>query len=73
MLVVQMYHSYELETLRVAESIKRFRVYLTDCNAVKATLLKKELVKYRAGKNKQHVDALRDGVLLQRISNGSIG
>ncbi|XP_064210819.1 uncharacterized protein LOC135265341 [Tribolium castaneum] len=48
----QVYHSYELETLAVVESIKRFRVYLlgvqfkvvTDCSAVRATFLKKDLV-----------------------------
>lgn len=40
------YHSYELETLAVVESIKRFRIYLhgthfkivTDCSAVRSTL-----------------------------------
>lgn len=46
------YHSYELETLAVVESIKRFRIYLhgthfkivTDCSAVRSTFVKKELV-----------------------------
>lgn len=46
------YHSYELETLAVVESLKKFRVYLlgkdfvvvTDCNALKATSAKKELL-----------------------------
>lgn len=46
------YHSYELETLAVVESLKKFRVYLigikftviTDCNALKATSSKKELL-----------------------------
>lgn len=46
------FHSYELETLAVVESLKKFRVYLiginfsvvTDCNALKATKEKKELI-----------------------------
>lgn len=46
------YHSYELETLAVIESIKRFRVYLvgihfkivTDCSAVRSTFNKKDLL-----------------------------
>lgn len=48
----QSWHSYELETLAVVEAVKRFRVYLvgvhfkvvTDCTAVRATLLKKDLL-----------------------------
>ena len=46
------YHSYELETLAIVETLKRFRVYLigihfkviTDCNSVRSTLSKKDLV-----------------------------
>lgn len=46
------YHSYELETLAVVNALKHFRVYLlglhftlvTDCNALKATANKKELL-----------------------------
>jgi hypothetical protein len=46
------YHSYELETLAIVNSLKHFRVYLlgitflivTDCNSVKATVSKKEIV-----------------------------
>lgn len=46
------YHSYELETLAVVESLKRFRVYIlgkpvkivTDCSAVRYTLQKRDLV-----------------------------
>ncbi|KAL1490130.1 hypothetical protein ABEB36_012870 [Hypothenemus hampei] len=45
------YHSFELETLAVIESIKRFRIYLidinfkiiTDCSAVRYTFNKKDL------------------------------
>jgi hypothetical protein len=48
----QSYHSYELETQAVVESMRRFRVYLlgthftvvTDCNAIRSTLTKKDLV-----------------------------
>lgn len=48
----QFYHSYELETLAVVESLKRFRIYLvgiplkvvTDCIAVRTTLVKKDLI-----------------------------
>ncbi|KAI8439599.1 hypothetical protein MSG28_013326 [Choristoneura fumiferana] len=48
----QFYHSYELETLAVVESLKRFRIYLvgipvkviTDCAAIRTTLTKKDLV-----------------------------
>lgn len=48
----QVYHSYELETLAVIESLKRFRIYLigqkfkiiTDCAAVRYTFSKKDLV-----------------------------
>lgn len=47
-----MYHSYELETLAVVESLRRFRVYIvgkrvkvvTDCTAVRATLTKRDLI-----------------------------
>lgn len=46
------YHSYELETLAIYNALKHFRVYLlgihftivTDCNAVKATATKKDLL-----------------------------
>lgn len=46
------YHSYELETLAMVNAIKHFRVYLlgvkftvvTDCNAIKATAHKKDIV-----------------------------
>lgn len=46
------YHSYELETLAVVESLRRFRVYIvgmhvnivTDCTAVRATLTKRDLI-----------------------------
>ncbi|XP_061705652.1 uncharacterized protein LOC133516650 [Cydia pomonella] len=46
-----MYHSYELETLAVVESLRRFRIYLvgnhfkvvTDCSAVRYTFQKKDL------------------------------
>jgi hypothetical protein len=49
---VQKCHSYELETLAVVESLKKFRSYLleiqftviTDCNALKATSLKKQII-----------------------------
>ncbi|XP_045494224.1 uncharacterized protein LOC123693263 [Colias croceus] len=45
-------HSYELETLAVFASLNRFRVYLlgipfkilTDCNAVRSTLVKRDLI-----------------------------
>lgn len=45
------YHSYDLETLALVEAVEHFRVYLygthftvyTDCNAVRATALKKDL------------------------------
>lgn len=47
-----LYHSYELETLAVVESLRRFRVYLagisfkvvTDCVAVRQTFEKKDLL-----------------------------
>ncbi|KYB29884.1 hypothetical protein TcasGA2_TC031567 [Tribolium castaneum] len=77
------YHSFELETLAVVESVKKFRIYLldleftivTDCNELKATSNKSQLipriarwwlqllefrfkVKYRAGTQMSHVDAL---------------
>lgn len=47
-----MYHSYELETLAVVESLRRFRIYIagthfkvvTDCSAVRYTFLKKDLL-----------------------------
>lgn len=46
------YHSYDLETLAVVEATQHFRVYLygrqftifTDCNSLRATALKKELL-----------------------------
>lgn len=46
------YHSYELETLAVVETLKKFRVYLldkdfvvvTDCNALKAAWSKRDLL-----------------------------
>lgn len=45
------YHSYDLETLAMVESVEHFRMYLyglhftiyTDCNSVRATALKKDL------------------------------
>lgn len=48
----QTYHSYELETLAVVESVRRSMVHLievhfkakTDCNPVSATLLKTDLL-----------------------------
>jgi hypothetical protein len=48
----QNYHSYELETLAVVESMRRFRIYLlnnhftvlTDCNAIRYTMTKRDLV-----------------------------
>lgn len=47
-----MYHSYELETLAVVESLRKFRIYVvgihikvvTDCTAVRETLTKRDLV-----------------------------
>lgn len=47
-----MYHSYELETLAVVESLRKFRVYIvgkhvkvvTDCTAVRATLTKRDII-----------------------------
>ncbi|BES94514.1 Hypothetical Protein NTJ_07326 [Nesidiocoris tenuis] len=46
------YHSYELETLAVVNAFRHFRVYLlgikfklvTDCNAIKATATKKDIL-----------------------------
>ncbi|CAK1583105.1 unnamed protein product [Parnassius mnemosyne] len=48
----QFYHSYELETLAVVESLKNFRIYLvgipvtivTDCAALRTTIVKKDLI-----------------------------
>ncbi|KAG6439566.1 hypothetical protein O3G_MSEX000882, partial [Manduca sexta] len=48
----QHYHSFELETLAVVESLKRFRIYImgipikvvTDCAALRTTLSKKDLI-----------------------------
>lgn len=48
----QNYHSFELETLAIIASLNRFRVYLigipftiqTDCNAIRSTLTKRDLV-----------------------------
>lgn len=47
-----MYHSYELETLAVVETLRKFRVYVigkhvkvvTDCTAVRATLTKRDII-----------------------------
>lgn len=46
------YHSYELETLAVVESLERFKYYvygkqitvITDCSAIETTMKKKELI-----------------------------
>lgn len=46
------YHSYELETLAVVESLRKFRIYIvgkhvkivTDCTAVRATLTKRDII-----------------------------
>lgn len=48
----QKLHSYDLETLAVIASLNRFRVYLigipfkifTDCNALRATMIKRDLI-----------------------------
>lgn len=48
----QKYHSYELETLAVVDALKKFRIYLigikfkvvTDCNSLRHTLMKRDLV-----------------------------
>lgn len=48
----QKYHSYELETLAVVETLKKFRIYLvgnnfkvvTDCNSLRFTLTKRDLI-----------------------------
>lgn len=48
----QKYHSYELETLAVVESLRKYRAYLlglsftvvTDCNSLKAASTKKDLI-----------------------------
>jgi hypothetical protein len=48
----QNYHSYELETLAVVESMRRFRIYLlgnhfnvvTVCNALRSTMAKRDLI-----------------------------
>nr|CAI5831076.1 unnamed protein product [Callosobruchus analis] len=48
----KVFHSYELETLAVVESIKRFYIYLaaihftvvTDCSAVRSTFTKRDLL-----------------------------
>ncbi|XP_045539290.1 uncharacterized protein LOC123722212 [Papilio machaon] len=48
----QKYHSFELETLAIIASLSRFRVYLigisftilTDCNAIRSTFTKRDLV-----------------------------
>lgn len=48
----QKYHFYELETLAVVDSLKKFRAYLlgitftvgTDCNSLKATQKKKHIL-----------------------------
>jgi hypothetical protein len=46
------FHAYELETLAVVESLKKFRVYVlgilfkivTDCRALRTTLIKRDLI-----------------------------
>ncbi|KAJ3634750.1 hypothetical protein MTP99_007695 [Tenebrio molitor] len=46
------YHSYELETLAVVDSMRRFGIYLlgihftvvTDCNAIRTTMTKRDLI-----------------------------
>lgn len=48
----QRYHSYELETLAIVNSLRRFRVYLlglqfkvvTDCNALRTAMTKRDLI-----------------------------
>lgn len=48
----KIYHSYELETLAVVDTLKKFRIYLigikfkvvTDCNSLRHTLMKRDLV-----------------------------
>lgn len=48
----QKFHSFELETLAVVSSLNRFRIYLisipfkilTDCNALRTTLTKRDLI-----------------------------
>lgn len=48
----EFWHSYELETMAVVASLKKFRIYLiglqfkvlTDCNALRATLCKRDLI-----------------------------
>ncbi|KAK9693072.1 RNase H-like domain found in reverse transcriptase [Popillia japonica] len=48
----QRYHSYELETMAMVYTLKAFRIYLmgiqfkvvTDCNAIRTTLTKRDLV-----------------------------
>lgn len=48
----QKYHSYELETLAVVETLRKFRTYLlgisfvvvTDCNSIKAASKKKQMI-----------------------------
>ena len=48
----QKYHSYELETLAVVETLRKFRTYLlgisftvvTDCNSLKAASKKKQMI-----------------------------
>jgi hypothetical protein len=55
--VEQHYHSYELETLAVIESMRRFRIYLlgnhftvvTDCNALRSTMTKREILSPELG------------------------
>ena len=47
----QRYHSYDLETLAIVEALKKYRVYVlgikftvvTDCSAIRATALKKDI------------------------------
>lgn len=67
------YHSYDLETLAVAQALKLFRLYLigikfnvvTDCSAVRATMTKKEInprvdfdIEYCSGTRVANVDYL---------------
>lgn len=48
----RVYHSYELETLAIVESLRRFRIYIlgyhfkivTDCSAVRYTFSKRDLI-----------------------------
>lgn len=79
----QKLHAFELETLAVVCSLNKFRFYLigikftilTDCNALRSTFIKRDLiprisrwwiqfleyVEYRPGYSMSHVDALSRG------------